>query len=104
MILEAFAEFLHAADPNMPATDVLAQWLWKRLSTPPANNVDKVLHCEMQRSIKNQTADIVRAMGGTGNVSDMLRQGIPRTQDHQHHDDDAREALEDVTMQERDGS
>ena len=47
LILEAFAEFLHAADPNMPATDVLAQWLWKRLSTPPANNVDKVLHCEM---------------------------------------------------------
>ncbi len=47
MILEAFAEFLHAADPTMPATDVLAQWLWKRLSAPPSNNVDKVLHCEM---------------------------------------------------------
>ena len=47
LILEAFAEFLHAADPRMPATDVLAQWLWKRLSAPPLTNVDRVLHCEM---------------------------------------------------------
>ena len=47
MILEAFAEFLHAADPRMSATDVLAQWLWQRLSAPPTTNVDRVLHCEM---------------------------------------------------------
>ncbi len=47
MILEAFAEYLHSADPKLSATDVLAQWLWKRLSVPPVNNVDRVLHCEM---------------------------------------------------------
>lgn len=47
LILEAFAEYLHGADPRMPATDVLAQWLWKRLSAPPITNVDRVLHCEM---------------------------------------------------------
>ncbi|MBS1953039.1 MAG: hypothetical protein JST89_02575 [Cyanobacteria bacterium SZAS-4] len=47
MILEAFAEYLKAADPKTPSTEVLAQWLIERLSTPPRNNVDRVVHCEM---------------------------------------------------------
>jgi len=47
MILEAFADYLHAADPAKPATDILAQWLLEKLSTPPITNVDRVLHCEM---------------------------------------------------------
>lgn len=47
MILEAFSEYLHAADPRRPATDVLGQWLWQKLTAPPVSNVDRVLHCEM---------------------------------------------------------
>lgn len=47
MILEAFAEYLKAADPKTPSTEVLAQWLIERLSAPPRNNVDRVVHCEM---------------------------------------------------------
>jgi hypothetical protein len=50
MILEAFAEYLHAADPTRPATDILAQWLVERLSSPASNNVDRVLQCEMSIS------------------------------------------------------
>lgn len=47
MILEAFSEYLHAADPHVPATDVLGQWLWQKLTSQPVSNVDRVLHCEM---------------------------------------------------------
>lgn len=32
MILEAFAKYLHAADSNICASDILARWLWERLS------------------------------------------------------------------------
>ena len=55
MILEAFAAYLHAADPNVCATDVLARWLWERLTAPPTNNVDRVLHCEMAISAAKPT-------------------------------------------------
>ena len=47
MILEAFAEYLQAADPGMNSSDVLARWLWEKLSVPPETLVDKVLHCEI---------------------------------------------------------
>lgn len=47
MILEAFAQYLHAADPDVPAPTILARWLWERLSIPPETPVDKVLHCEI---------------------------------------------------------
>lgn len=47
MILEAFAEYLHEADPQLPANWILARWLWERLSIPPETTVDKVLHCEI---------------------------------------------------------
>ena len=47
MILEAFAKYLHSADQELPATDILARWLWERLSIPPENAVDNVLHCEI---------------------------------------------------------
>jgi hypothetical protein len=47
LILEAFAEYLKAADPKTPSTEVLAQWLIEKLSSPPRNNVDRVVHCEM---------------------------------------------------------
>ena len=47
MILEAFAEFLHAADPGLRAPDVLSHWLWLKLTKAPVSNVDRVLHCEM---------------------------------------------------------
>lgn len=56
MILEAFAEYLQAADPKMPATDVLARWLKERLSSPPITNVDRVLHCEICVSEKKSRA------------------------------------------------
>lgn len=51
MILEAFAEYLQAADDKTPATDILARWLWERLSTPPETVVDRVLHCEIRLSL-----------------------------------------------------
>lgn len=47
MILEAFASYLKAADDKMPATQVLAQWLWERLSQAPSTQVDRVLHEEI---------------------------------------------------------
>jgi len=48
MILEAFARYLHAADSNTCATDILARWLWERLSVPAETTIDQVLHCELK--------------------------------------------------------
>jgi len=51
VILEAFAEYLHAAEPNLRATEVLSQWLWQKLNADPITNVDRVLHCELSISV-----------------------------------------------------
>ncbi len=47
MILEAFAQYLQSAEPTTPAPEVLVRWLWEKLSVPPENNVDKVIHTEI---------------------------------------------------------
>lgn len=47
MIIEAFAKYLLASDPEQPAVGVLVRWLWERLSTPAQNNVDRVIKHEI---------------------------------------------------------
>ncbi|MBY0360228.1 MAG: hypothetical protein K2W82_19665 [Candidatus Obscuribacterales bacterium] len=47
MILEAFATYLQAADPKVPAKEVLTRWLWERLTLPAQNNVDRVVRSEL---------------------------------------------------------
>ena len=48
MILEAFAEYLHDADPEMHASDVLAKWLAERLKIKPESSVDRVIQLEIE--------------------------------------------------------
>jgi len=48
LILEAFARYLQAEEDGKPATDILARWLFERLSVPPETVVDRVLHCEVR--------------------------------------------------------
>lgn len=48
MIIEAFAKYLHSADPAVPASSILARWLWERLTMPPECNADRVLHREVE--------------------------------------------------------
>lgn len=48
MILEAFAKYLHTADPAIPASSILTRWLWERLTRPPQDATDQVLRCEIQ--------------------------------------------------------
>jgi len=47
MILEAFSRYLQNASPALPASQVLSNWLWERLSAAPKNAVDQVIHCEI---------------------------------------------------------
>ncbi len=47
MILEAYAKYLQTADSNIPAVDILARWLWEKLSLPAETTIDQVLHCEL---------------------------------------------------------
>lgn len=47
MILEAFSKYLQESDPALTSTEVLARWLWEKLSVPPTCNVDQVIHCEI---------------------------------------------------------
>jgi hypothetical protein len=68
LILEAFAEYLHNADPKLAATEVLAEWLWKRLSAPPLTNVDRVLHygitlCQVRGTGKHESGGSGRKVG-----------------------------------------
>lgn len=48
MILEAFSKYLQEADPALSSTEVLARWLWEKLSLPAESNVDRVIHCEIR--------------------------------------------------------
>ncbi len=48
MILENYAKYLQSADSNICATDILARWLWEKLSLPPETSIDQVLHCELR--------------------------------------------------------
>lgn len=48
MILEAFAEYLHEADPELHSRDVLANWLLEKLSIKPESSVDKVIQLEIE--------------------------------------------------------
>jgi hypothetical protein len=47
VILEAFSKYLQEADSSLSSTEVLARWLWEKLSLPPESNVDRVIHCEI---------------------------------------------------------
>lgn len=47
MIIEAFAKYLQASDPEQSAVKVLVKWLWERLSLPAQNNVDRVIKHEI---------------------------------------------------------
>jgi hypothetical protein len=51
LILEAFAQYLQSADAKTPATEVLARWLWEKLSAPSQTPVDKVLQCEIHLAL-----------------------------------------------------
>jgi hypothetical protein len=48
VIVEAFAKYLHAADPAVPASTVLSRWLWERLSIQPETLTDRVLRSEVE--------------------------------------------------------
>lgn len=48
MILEAFSKYLQEADPTLSSTEVLARWLWEKLSLPAESNVDRVIHTEIR--------------------------------------------------------
>lgn len=56
VILEAFAQYLQKADDKSVATDILARWLWERLSSPPQSAVDRVLHVEIRLSLAEQAS------------------------------------------------
>ncbi len=61
MILEAFAEYLQAADQKTSATTLLGRWLWEKLSTPPLSMVDRVLHCEISLSSSSRASSRFQA-------------------------------------------
>ena len=48
MILEAFSRYLQTANRHIAASDILARWLWERLSLPAETTIDQVLHCELR--------------------------------------------------------
>ncbi len=62
MILEAFAKYLHAADSNICASDILARWLWERLSVPAETTIDQVLHCELKLLLVNESAEHILSL------------------------------------------
>lgn len=52
-ILQEFSRYLQAADPQLPAKDVLASWLFERLASDPQSLADKVIHYEISISQAN---------------------------------------------------
>ena len=62
MIIEAFAKYLLAADPEQSAVSVLVRWLWERLSTPTLNNVDSVIKHEIRIEQREPTLNADNVM------------------------------------------
>ncbi len=56
MILEAFAEYLHEADPDIHSSDVLVQWLLEMMmNANPKSPIERVIQLEI--SICDETAE-----------------------------------------------
>ncbi|MBX9691029.1 MAG: hypothetical protein K2Z81_01525 [Cyanobacteria bacterium] len=68
MILEEFSLYLHSADPQADSSQVLARWLWEKLSASPVTVVDKVIHCEIF---------ICRATTDVTENEDLLTMSVP---------------------------
>src|ERR1700722_10678464 len=63
VILEAFATYLHSADPGTPAVSVLRRWLWERLSTPPECMADRVLRAEIKLEVADRKSSQPQVRG-----------------------------------------
>lgn len=77
MILEAFAEYLHEADPRQHSRDVLAEWLLEKLaSTKTGSNVERVLQLEIiickEDDITEQEDAWVMALPRTASIRQRL--------------------------------
>lgn len=48
MILRAFSDYLKENPDSGRPIDLLARWLEDRLATCPVNNVDRVIHAEIE--------------------------------------------------------
>lgn len=47
MILSEFAKYLQSYSADIPAVTLLSKWLRERITNPPGDNVDKILHREV---------------------------------------------------------
>jgi hypothetical protein len=63
VILEAFAKYLHSADPAIPAPAILGRWLWERLTTPPQGIADRVLRAEVNVEVADKNSDDPQVRG-----------------------------------------
>jgi hypothetical protein len=61
LILESFAQYLHDADPTVPAQAILSRWLWERLTTPAQSIEDRVLRSEISIEVTDRTMPKVSA-------------------------------------------
>lgn len=80
MILEAFAEYLHASDQSLPATEVLSRWIKERLDAPVITNVDRVVHTEIsiakvtsKATCKEQAGQAVAFKGNSKSGTQLLK-------------------------------
>jgi hypothetical protein len=48
MLLEDFARYLQSFDASVPATEVLACWLWEKINTPAQGAYDRALQQEIK--------------------------------------------------------
>jgi hypothetical protein len=48
MLLEDFARYLQSFDASVPATEVLACWLWEKINTPASGAYDRALQQEIK--------------------------------------------------------
>jgi hypothetical protein len=63
VILEAFAKYLHAADPTVPASAILGRWLWERLTIPPEQMYDRVLRAEVSVEVADKNSKFPQVRG-----------------------------------------
>lgn len=66
MIIKAFATYLQSFQDDIPPVILLSRWLKKKLESEPVDNVDKVIHHEIELAKNNFGMFILVGKTSTG--------------------------------------
>lgn len=68
MIIQAFADYLHAIEEDIPCVILLSKWVQNILEKEPTNNVERVIHHEINYSKNKIGMFLMTGKGKSGKI------------------------------------